>query len=206
MTVRFKRYFRVSRKLGVDLWGSSKDAVHKRNYRPGVHGRSSVRGVSDYGKQLSSQLAMRTYYCMKQYQLKNVYKQAERSKGNTIDNLVIFLERRLSAVLFRAGFYPTMRSAQIAISHKHVKVNGIIVNSASYLVSVGSVIEIINRQKNNQNVLKAIDNKNIPKVGYLSIDVDARKIEYLRNPDYSEVPYSFNTEMHLVVEFFSKMA
>ncbi|UAT43057.1 30S ribosomal protein S4 [Anaplasmataceae bacterium AB001_6] len=205
MTVRFRRYFRVSRKLGLDIWGIQKDPVNKRNYRPGVHGHSVSRKTSDYGRQLSAQLAIRTHYGIKQYQLKKLYILAERMKGNTIDNLVALLESRLSSVLFRAGIYPTMRSAQISVSHKHILVDGKPINSSSYMLKAGNSVEVVENQKNSQIVLQGVDNKNIPAVDYLDIDKEKRKITYLRNPDYSEVPYAFQSEMHLVIEFFSKM-
>ena len=205
MTVRFRRSFRVSRRLGLDIWGISKDPVHKKNYRPGVHGQSSIRKSSDYGKQLGAQLAIRTHYCMKQYQLKSFYIKASKTKENTIDSLAGALESRLSAILFRSNLYPTMRSAHLAVSHKHILVDGKYVMSASYIVKPGSKIEIIEKQKNNQNVLQAIKNTNVVNVDYLDVDKESRKVVYLRVPYYSEVPYSFQANMNLVIEFFSKM-
>src|SRR5690606_15712808 len=127
---------KIERRLGVNLWGRAKSPFEVRNYPPGSHGPQGRRNVaSDYKKQLDAKQKLKKYYAnITEKQFRKVYAEAVRMKGDTGENMIGLLESRLDAVVYRAKFVPTVFAARQFVSHKHVTVNGQVVNIASYRV------------------------------------------------------------------------
>ena len=144
MTKRLNSKHKVDRRLRVNLWGRPKSPFNSRRYPPGQHGQSaSKKKPSDYGIQLNAKQKLKSYYGnMNERQFRNVYKKAIMKRGDTAENLIGLLERRLDAVIYRAKFSTTIFSARQLINHGHVKVNGKKVNIASYLIKEEDSIEI----------------------------------------------------------------
>ena len=193
----------MSRVIKASLWGRPKDPVHKRNYRPGQHGRSLFRTSSEYGRQMIAQQCFKWYYCIREKQFRRTFKNAHRKKGNTVDNLIGLLESRLSAVLYNSSLVPTIFTAKQLISHKHVLVNGKVVNIASYNVAVGDVIKLRDSAKDLPCVLQAIAAKEREVPPYLEVNVDKREIRFLKLPTFAEVPYPTKMRPNMVIEYYS---
>lgn len=188
--------------MKASLWGSQKDPVHKRNYGPGQHGRSPIKKISDFYKQNAAQRAFRTYYVIGKKQFSNIFAKAYRGKGNTNDNLVSLLERRLSSILYRSGMVPTIFAARQLVSHKHVTVNNRIVNVCSFELKEGDVVQIRDRAASIPCVSGALGSSN-EHPHYLEVDKEKRSVKLLVSPKFSDVPYPAVMEPNLVTEYFS---
>lgn len=205
MTTIVKRKFRISRRIGKSLHGLQKDAVNKRNYRPGQHGKMPPRKISDFSKQNTAQVVLRSYYVIGKKPFSRVFYKAYKAKGNTADNLVSLLEKRLSSVLFHSRLVPTIYAARQLISHKHVTVNGKVINISSYCLKEGDLVQIRNREKT----------RNIPCIGesaqtvnsepphYLQVNSEEKSVRLLTSPKFADVPYPIVMEPNLVIEYFS---
>ena len=135
MTKRLNSKHKVDRRLKVNLWGRPKSPFNTRAYGPGQHGQSRTSKPSDYGIQLQAKQKLKAYYGnINERQFRNIYKKAVMLKGDTCENLIGLLERRLDAVIYRAKFATTVFSARQLINHGHVRVNGKKVNISSYYV------------------------------------------------------------------------
>ena len=134
MTKRLTSKHKVDRRLKTNLWGRPKSPFNTRNYKPGQHGKSTRGKTSDYGTQLQTKQKLKFYYGnMNERQFRNVYRKSIKKKGNTSENLIGFLERRLDTVIYRAKFASTVFSARQLINHGHIKINGKKVNIPSYV-------------------------------------------------------------------------
>lgn len=205
MTKRLESKYKISRRLGVNLWGRAKDPVNKKNFPPGQHGMSAKRKTSDYGLQLKEKQKLRGYYGnITERQFRSVYAQAVRMKGDTAENLIGLLESRLDAVVYRMNFVPTVFSARQFVSHGHVKVNGRTVNVASYHVKQGDVVELSEKVKENVVVLQAVKTPERDVPSYMDVDGKSLKGTFLKVPALDEVPYPVVMEPNLVVEFYSR--
>ena len=148
MTKRLNSKHKVDRRLKVNLWGRPKSPFNSRAYGPGQHGQTKTSKPSDYGIQLQAKQKLKAYYGnINERQFRNIYKKAVMLKGDTGENLIGLLERRLDAVIDRAKFATTIFSARQIINHGHVKVNGKKVNIGSYLVKEEDLIEISSYSK-----------------------------------------------------------
>ncbi len=204
MTKRVSSKYKICRRLGVNLWGRPKSPTNKREYGPGQHGQRR-RKPTDYGIQLSAKQKLRGYYGnITERQFRRIYAEAARVRGDTGENLIGLLERRLDAVVYRLKFVPTVFAARQFINHGHIKVNGQRVNIASYRVREGDVIEVRERSREIGIVLEAIDSPERDVPAYL--DVDHRKMNgtFIRTPEFAEVPYPVQMEPNLVIEYYSK--
>lgn len=206
MSKRSNVKHKISRRYGVNIWGRQNDPSEKRNFIPGQHGPAiGKRVTSDFGKQLQAKQILKGHYGnISEKQFRNAYKEAIRRKGDTGENLVGLLESRLDSIIYRMNFVPTIFAARQFVSHKHVKVNGKVVNIASYRVESGDIIEIKDSSKQIPIVIEATETplRNIP--DYLEVDLKTRKGKFVRLPLMSEVPYPFKAEVNLVVEFYSR--
>ena len=204
MTKRVASKYKICRRLGVNLWGRPKSPTNKREYGPGEHGQRR-RKPSDYGIQLAAKQKLRGYYGnITERQFRRVYAEASRARGDTGENLIGLLERRLDAVVYRLKFVPTVFAARQFINHGHVKVNGRRVDIPSYRVREGDVIELREKSRELGIVLEAIDSPERDVPAYL--DVDHRKMQgtFIRVPEFAEVPYPVPMEPNLVIEYYSK--
>src|SRR5271169_2490574 len=147
MTKRAESKYKINRRLGVNLWGRPKSPYNKREYGPGQHGQRR-RKPSDYGTQLTAKQKLKGYYGnITERQFRRYYAEAIRRRGDTGENLVGLLERRLDAVVYRMKFVPTVFAARQFVNHGHVHVNGRRVNISSYQVKDGDTIEVRNKSK-----------------------------------------------------------
>ena len=205
MTKRLTSKHKVDRRLKVNLWGRPKSPFNSRNYPPGQHGKVKKGKLSDYGTQLEAKQKMKFYYGnMNERQFRNVYRKAIQKKGNTTENLVGFLERRLDTVAYRAKFATTVFSARQLINHGHIKVNGKKVNIPSYLVQAEDTIEIKDKSKNIVTIVGALLNKEREVPDYIQMDEKNKKAKLIRIPKFSEVPYPVIMEPNLVIEYYSR--
>ena len=205
MTKRAASKHKVDRRLKVNLWGRPKSPFNTRNYPPGQHGKSKRGKGSDYGTQLEAKQKMKFYYGnMNERQFRNVYLKAIKKRGNTSENLVGILERRLDTIIYRAKFAITVFAARQLINHGHVKVNGKKVNIPSYLVSEKDTIELKDKSKELVVIAGALINKEREVPDYIQMDEKNRTAKFLRVPKFSEVPYPTIMEPNLVVEYYSR--
>ena len=206
MSNRSNTKYKISRRLGVNLWGRGKDPFETKNYAPGQHGPVARRRVpSDYGTQLMAKQKLKGYYGnISEKQFKSIFKEADRRKGDTGENLVGLLEQRLDAVIYRLNFVPTVFGARQLVSHKHIKVNGKTVNIPSYIVKVGDVIEVKEKSRNIPMVLESAENPERAVPDYVEVDSKAYKGSLVRVPAFEEIPYPVQMEPNLVVEFYSR--
>ena len=205
MTKRLASKHKVDRRLKVNLWGRPKSPFNSRDYAPGQHGKSRKGKPSDYGIQLQAKQKMKFYYGnMNERQFRNTYRKAMNQKGNTSENLVAFLERRLDTVIYRAKFATTVFSARQLINHGHIKVNGKKVNIPSYLVKAEDTIDIRDKSKDIVVIEGSIVNKEREVPEYIQMDEKNKSAKFLRVPKFSEVPYPAIMEPNLVIEHYSR--
>src|SRR6201986_177884 len=143
MSKRHNAKYKIDRRMGQNIWGRPKSPVNKREYGPGQHGQRRKGKMSDYGTQLKAKQKLKGYYgSISERQFRKYYAEAIRMRGDSGDNLIGLLERRLDAVVYRAKFVPPVFAARQFVNHGHVRVNGKRVNIASYQVKIGDVIEV----------------------------------------------------------------
>jgi len=205
MTKRLASKHKVDRRLKVNLWGRPKSPFNSRNYPPGQHGKSKKGKPSDYGIQLEAKQKMKFYYGnMNERQFRNIYRKAFQKKGNTTENLVAFLERRLDTVIYRAKFASTVFFARQLINHGHIKVNGKKVNIPSYLVKSEDSIEVKDKSKNMNTIAGSLVSKEREIPDYIQMDEKNKKAKFIRVPKFSEIPYPTIMEPNLVIEYYSR--
>ena len=205
MTKRLSSKHKVDRRLKVNLWGRPKSPFNTRGYPPGQHGQTKSAKPSDYGVQLQAKQKFKSYYGnMNERQFRNVYKKAIKKKGDTAENLIGLLERRLDAIVYRAKLATTIFSARQLINHGHIKVNGKKVNIASYQVKEEDSIEIRDKSKQLAFIDVALANKEREVPEYLQVDEKNKKLKFVRVPKFEEVPYPVVMEPNLVIEYYSR--
>ena len=204
MTKRVEAKFKINRRLGVNLWGRAKSPITSKEYGPGQHGQRR-RKPTDYGTQLMAKQKLKGYYGnIGEKQFHRYYEEAIRRRGDTSENLIGILERRLDAVVYRLKFAPTPFAARQFINHGHIKVNGRRVNIPSFLVKEGDVIQVKDKSRDLVVVLEALDSKERDVPDYLSLDAGKRAGAFLRTPKLADVPYPVQMEPNLVIEFYSR--
>jgi small subunit ribosomal protein S4 len=205
MTKRVQAKSKICRRLGVNLWGRPKNPIVKRDYPPGEHGQKR-RKTSDFGTQLAAKQKLKGYYGnITERQFRKIYREATRRRGDTAENLIGLLERRLDTVVYRLNFVPTPFAARQFINHGHVLVNGRRVNIPSYLCREGDVVEVRERSKNLTQVLGAVQRPERDVPDYLSVDYKALKGSVVRTPKVADVPWPVHMEPNLVIEFYSRV-
>jgi len=205
MTKRLASKHKVDRRLRVNLWGRPKSPFNSRNYPPGQHGKSKRGKPSDYGTQLLAKQKMKFYYGnMNERQFRNIYLKAMQKKGNTSENLIGFLERRLDTIVYRAKFATTVFSSRQLINHGHISVNGKKVNIPSYLIKAEDIVEVKNKSKEMAIISGSIVNKEREVPEYIQMDEKNKKVKLIRIPKFSEVPYPIVMEPNLVIEYYSR--
>jgi len=204
MTKRLESKYKIDRRLGINLWGRPKSPINKRDYGPGQHGQRRKK-PSDYGEQLMAKQRLKGYYGnIGERQFRKLFEEASRRKGDTGENLVELLERRLDAVIYRMKFAITVFASRQLVSHGHVKVNGKRVNIASYLVKDNDVIELTSKAREMVRVLEATQTAERDVPEYVTADHKDMKGTYVRGPKLADVPYPVQMEPSLVVEYYSR--
>ena len=204
MTKRTESKYKINRRLGVNLWGRPKSPINKREYGPGQHGQRRKK-PSDFGVQLMAKQKLRGYYGnISEKQFYKYYEEAVRRRGDTSENLIELLERRLDAVVYRMNFALTPFAARQCVSHGHVLVNGRRVNISSYQVRDGDVVEVREKSKQLAMVLDSVQSAERDVPEYIEVDHRAMKGTFARAPKLADVPYPVQMEPNLVVEFYSR--
>ncbi|MBE9607560.1 30S ribosomal protein S4 [Acetobacteraceae bacterium H6797] len=205
MSKRLASKYKINRRLGVNLWGRAKSPVNKREYGPGQHGQRRKQKPTDFGVQLMAKQKLKGYYGnIGEKQFRKYYEEAVRLKGDTSENLINLLERRLDTVIYRMKFAVTPFAARQFVNHGHVLVNGKRLNIASYLVKDTDLIEVKEKSKQLVMVLDAVQNGEREVPEYIEVDHRAMRGKILRSPKLSDVPYPVQMEPNLVVEFYSR--
>ncbi|MGQ8819615.1 30S ribosomal protein S4 [Bibersteinia trehalosi] len=198
---------KLSRREGTDLFLKSGvraiESKCKIDTAPGQHGARKPR-LSDYGSQLREKQKVRRIYGILERQFRNYYKEANRLKGNTGENLLVLLEGRLDNVVYRLGFAATRAEARQLVSHKSIVVNGRVVNIPSYQVSVDDVIAVREKSKKQARIKAALELAASNREKPTWLEVDATKMEgvFKRTPERSDLSADINE--HLIVELYSK--
>ncbi len=205
MSKRTSAKYKIDRRMGENIWGRPKSPVNRREYGPGQHGQRRKSKLSDFGLQLRAKQKLKGYYGdLTEKQFRRIYAEAERVRGDTGENLVGLLERRLDAVVYRAKFVPTMFAARQFVNHGHVEVNGKRVNIPSYRVREGDVVSVREKSRQMAAVLEAtaLAERDVP--DYLDADHSKMTATFTRTPSLGDVPYAVQMEPNLVVEFYAK--
>ena len=205
MTKRLNSKHKVDRRLKINLWGRPKSPFNSRAYPPGQHGQNKSAKLSDYGIQLQAKQKLKSYYGnINERQFRNLYRKAIMKKGDSAENLIGLLERRLDAVVYRSKLSTTIFAARQLINHGHVKVNGKKVNISSYQLKEEETIEIRDKSKKLALIDIALANKEREVPEYLQVDEKNKTIKFVRTPKFEEVPYPVVMEPNLVIEYYSR--
>ncbi|MBP7062681.1 30S ribosomal protein S4 [Ferrovibrio sp.] len=204
MTKRLESKYKINRRLNENLWGRAKSPINKRAYPPGQHGQKRKK-PTDYGVQLMAKQRLKGYYGnITEKQFRRAYFEAIRRRGDTSENLIGILERRLDAVVYRMKLVPTVFAARQFINHGHVLVNGRRCNIASMQVKVGDVIEVRGKGKDMVVVQEALASAEREVPDYIDMDKTKLRATFTRVPLLADVPYPVKMEPNLVVEFYSR--
>ena len=189
---RSRKLVRQSRALGIALSPKAEKYMQRRSYRPGEHGRGRVKD-SDYSVRLKEKQRLRAQYGIREAQMKRVWEEARRAEGLSGENLVELLEMRLDALALRAGFARTIAQARQVVVHRHLLVDGKIVDRPSYRVRPGQVH--VAAQGAHRDVLPQVPD-------YLDVDLEKLRFTLVRRPKRAEVPVICDVQM--VVEHYSR--
>jgi small subunit ribosomal protein S4 len=205
MTKRANAKYKIDRRMGENIWGRPKSPVNKREYGPGQHGQRRKGKMSDFGTQLKAKQKLKGYYAnLSERQFHSVYDEAVRMTGDSSENLLGLLERRLDVVVYRSKFVPTIFAARQFVSHGHVKVNGRRVTISSIRLKAGDVIELTEKSKGLAVVLEAVQLAERDTPDYIEVDHKGMTARLVRVPALSDVPYPVQMQPNLVVEYYSR--
>jgi len=193
---------KIARKFGEPIYGSDK-YFDKRNYPPGFHGPSRRRRkLSEYGIQLKEKQKAKYTYGVLEKQFANLFHKAQRTKGITGEVLLQLLESRLDNVVYRLGVANTRAAARQLVSHRHIVVNGKVVNIPSYSVRPGDVIGVREKSKSLEVILNSLASSSRSRISWLEWDNSLMSGKFLNVPERSDIPE--NIKEQLIVELYSK--
>ena len=193
---------KIARKFGEPIFGPDK-VLEKKNYPPGMHGINKKRKkVSEYGIQLQEKQKAKFTYGVLEKQFANTFKKASRMPGVTGEILLQLLESRLDNVVYRLGIAPTRAAARQLVSHRHVTVNGKVVNIPSFSLKSGDLVGVREKSKSLEAVTDSLTSNRYTKYSWLEWDNDQYVGKYLNNPERSDIPE--NIKEQLIVELYSK--
>ena len=192
---------RIARKFGEAIFGADK-VLSKKNFPPGQHGNSRKRKTSEYGVQLREKQKAKYTYGVLERQFRNLFEKAATAKGITGEVLLQLLEGRLDNVVYRLGIAPTRAAARQLVSHKHIVVDGEVVNIPSYAVKPGQVIGVREKSKSLEVIVNALAGFNHSKYPWLEWDENMKAGKFLHIPERADIPE--NIKEHLIVELYSK--
>ena len=192
---------RIARKFGEPIFGADK-VLSKKNYAPGQHGNSRKRKTSEYGIQLKEKQKAKYTYGVLEKQFSNLFAKATRAKGITGEILLQLLESRLDNVVYRLGFARTRAAARQLVSHKHIVVNGQVVNIPSYQVKAGDVVAVREKSKSLEVIADSLSGFNHSKYAWIEFDSASMAGKFLHMPERSDIPE--NIKEQLIVELYSK--
>jgi len=193
---------KIARKFREPIFGPDK-ALERKNYPPGMHGPSKRRGKeSEYSIQLKEKQKVKYTYGVLERQFENLFHRASAKEGITGENLLKLLEARLDNVVYRLGIAPTRSAARQLVGHKHITVNGEVVNIASYTVLPGHVIAVREKSKTLEAITTSVAGHRISKYNWFEWDANNLSGKLLNYPNRDEIPE--NIKENLIVELYSK--
>ncbi len=192
---------KIARKFGEPIFGADK-VLAKKNYPPGQHGVNKRRKSSEYGVQLREKQKAKYTYGVLEKQFHNLFDRASRTKGITGEVLLQLLESRLDNIVYRLGIAPTRAAARQIVLHRHITVNGSVVNIASYHVEPGDVVGVRERSKSLEVIADALAGFNHSKYPWLEWDESTKSGKMLHVPTREDIPE--NIKEQLIVELYSK--
>ena len=192
---------RIARKFGEAIFGADK-VLAKRNYPPGQHGNNSRRKTSEYGVMLAEKQKAKYTYGVLEKQFRNLFEKAASASGITGEILLQSLECRLDNVVYRLGIAPTRAAARQLVNHKHITVDGNVVNIASYSVKPGQVVGVRERSKSLEVIADSLAGFNHSKYPWIEWDENLKSGKFLHKPERADIPE--NIKEQLIVELYSK--
>ena len=203
---RSRRQVRLSRALGIPLTPKAVRYFERRAYGPGEHGRARRRTESDYAVRLKEKQRLRAQYGIREAQLRRAFEEARRTAGLTGENLVELLEMRIDALVLRAGIARTIQQARQFVVHRHILVDGKIVDRPSFRVNPGQTLQVKPKSQTTvpfEIAAQGIHRDVLPQVpDYLDVDLERLKATLVRRPKRAEVPVTCDVQM--VVEHYSR--
>ena len=200
-----RRKVRLSRALGIPLTPKAARYLEKRPYAPGEHGRTKRKADSDYAVRLREKQRLREQYGIREKQMRNTFNEARRQDGLTGENLVELLEMRLDALVVRSGFARTTAQARQLVVHRHILVDGQLVDRPSFRVKPGQLVHVKEKSEGMEIFQVAAAGGHVdvlPKTpGYLEVEIDKLRATLVRRPKRAEVPVT--CEVQLVVEYYT---
>jgi len=192
---------RISRKFNEPIMGDSK-ALQKKNYAPGMHGKGKKRKQSEYAVQLAEKQKAKYIYGVLERQFANTFDKASRKKGVTGEVLLQMLESRLDNTVYRLGIAPTRRAARQLVVHKHIVVNGDVVNIPSFFLRPGDVVAVRERSKSLETITNSLSIQGAKKYNWLEWDGSEMVGKLINLPPRQDIPENINEQ--LIVELYSK--
>jgi len=193
---------RIARKFGDPIFGPDK-VLEKKNYAPGQHGVAKRRGKkSEYGVQLQEKQKAKYTYGVLEKQFANLFHEAARMKGITGEILVQLLEQRLDNVVYRIGLAKSRAGARQLVSHRHVCVNGKVVNIPSYSLKPGDIVSVREKAKSLEVIQDALSQTRVSKYSWIEFDNAQLSAKFVHVPERTEIPE--NIKEQLIVELYSK--
>lgn len=192
---------KIARKFGEPIFGEDK-VLQRRNFPPGQHGQNRRRKTSEYGTQLREKQKAKYTYGVLERQFRNLFEKSSRMKGITGEILLQLLESRLDNVVYRLGIAPTRAAARQIVLHRHITVNGKVVNIPSYQVVPGDVVGVREKSKSLEVIADALSGFNHSKYPWIEWDEAAKCGKFLHVPAREDIPENINEQ--LIVELYSK--
>ena len=193
---------KIARRFGEAIYGADK-VLEKRNFPPGQHGLARKRKKnSEYGEQLGEKQKAKYTYSILEKQFARTYEAAARMGGITGENLLKLLECRLDNVVYRLGIAPTRAAARQLVSHRHICVNGNVVNVPSYSLSVGDVVSVREKSKSLEVIVSSLSGASRSRYAWLEWDNASMSGKFLQTPEREEIPE--NIKEQLIVNLYSK--
>ncbi|MBE6321983.1 MAG: 30S ribosomal protein S4 [Paludibacteraceae bacterium] len=192
---------RIARKLGEAIFGPDK-VLTRRNFPPGQQGANKRRKTSEYGTQLREKQKAKYTYGVLERQFRNLFEKASRTKGVKGEVLLQLLESRLDNVVYRLGMAKTRAAARQLVSHKHITVDGQVVNIPSYSVKAGQIIAVREKDKSMEVIADSLAGFNHSKYAWLEWDENSKSGKFLHRPERADIPE--NIKEQLIVELYSK--
>ena len=192
---------KIARKFGEAIFGPDK-VLSKKNYPPGQHGANKRRKTSEYGIQLREKQKAKYTYGVLEKQFRSLFEKASRTKGIKGEVLLQLLEARLDNVVFRLGLAPTRSAARQLVSHRHIVVDGKVVNIPSYSLKPGQVVGVREKSKSLEIIADSLSGFNHSKYPWLEWDESSKSGKVLHTPERADIPE--NIKEQLIVELYSK--
>lgn len=192
---------RIARKFGEPIYGPDK-VLSRRNFPPGQHGNDRRRKTSEYGTMLAEKQKAKYTYGVLERQFRNMFDKASRTGGVTGEVLMQLLESRLDNIVYRLGIAPTRAAARQLVNHKHIVVNGDVVNIPSYSVKAGQIIGVREKSKSLEVISESLACFNHSKYPWIEWDENTKSGKFLHLPERSDIPE--NIKEQLIVELYSK--